>query len=73
MNVRKHLAEHRKLLGEYPSEFAELNLIIPCSQGAWKAALHLVSKDSKAIFRTTVDLRPLNAAAVPEQWPMLMV
>lgn len=36
----------------------------------WQAAPLIVPKKSKAKFRVTVDSRPVNAATVPESWPM---
>lgn len=42
-------------------------LIKRCPQASWQAAVHLVPKDSKSRFRTTMDLRPANAPPNKEQ------
>lgn len=67
VKVRKHPAEHRKFLDAYFAEMVSTGLFKVCPTAAWQAAPHLVPKDSKSKYRTTIDLRPVNAATKPEQ------
>lgn len=38
-----------------------------------QTAPHVVQKDSKSRYRTTIDLRPVKAATTGEQWPMPII
>lgn len=50
---------------------AEFGFLVPNPNAEWQAAPHLVPKaNSKALFRTTIDLRPINSATFPRSWPM---
>lgn len=40
---------------------------------AWQTAPHFVPKDLNARYRTTIDLQPVNAATIAEQWPMPVI
>lgn len=73
VRLRKYPAEQRNFLDEYLSQFVELYFIKSCLQAAWQAAPHLVSKDSEAKFRMTIDLKPVNMATVAEQWAMTVI
>lgn len=73
VKVRKYPTDQRKFLDEYLDKLVKLDFIRPYPQAAWQAAPHLVPKNSKAKFRTTIDLRPVNAATIAEQWPMPVI
>lgn len=47
-----------------------MGFLKPCPQAKLQAALHLVPKGFKSKYQTRIDLRPVNAATKPEQWPM---
>lgn len=70
VKVRRYPPEQRLFLDKYINRLVELGFLVPNPNATWQAAPHLVPKDSKAMFRTTIDLRPLNSATVPVSWPM---
>lgn len=47
-----------------------MGFIKPYPYASWQVAPRLVPDNSKYLFRTTIDLRPANAATKAEQWPM---
>lgn len=59
---RKYPNYPKKFLDKYTSNLLKMGFIKPCTQVSWIAAPHLVSINSKSLFRTTIDLRPVNAA-----------
>lgn len=73
VKVRKYPKEQRKFLDTYFSKLVDMGFLKPCPQASWQAAPHLVPKESKSKFRTTIDLRPVNAATKAEQWPMPVI
>lgn len=73
VKVGKYPIVQRKFLDMYLSQLLSLEFIKPCPQASWQAAPHLVPKDSKFLFRTTIDLRPINSATKAEQWPMPII
>lgn len=69
--VRRYPHEQRKFLNKYVEKLVEMGFFIPNPKASWQAAPHLVVKhNSKAKFRTTIDLRPVNGATKKNQWPM---
>lgn len=73
VKVRKYPVEKCKFSNEYLSQLVSLEFLKPCPQATWQAAPHLVPKELKAKSRRTIDLRPVNAATIVEQWPMPMI
>lgn len=69
--VRRYPQNQRQLLNKNIDQLVNMGFFIPNKGASWQAAPHLVPKPgSKAPFRTTIDLRPVNAATIKEQWPM---
>lgn len=44
-----------------------------CPQAAWETAPHLIAKNLKCEYRTTIDLHPVNAASEAEQWSISII
>ena len=58
-------------MNAYIDRLVEMGFLIPNPDAEWHAAPLLVPKpNSRAEFRMTVDLRPVNAATKKESWPM---
>lgn len=70
---REYSEEQRKFLYLYFDKLMEMGLLKTCPQPWWQAAPHLLPRDSKSKFRTTIDLRPVNAATKVEQRPMPVI
>lgn len=70
VKVRKYPAQQRKLFDVYFAELVSMGFLKVCTTATWRAAPLLVPKDSRSKHRTTTDLRPVNTATKPEQWPM---
>lgn len=68
--LRKYPADQRKFLDAYFEELVSMGFLKTRPQAEWKAVPYLVAKDSKCKYRTTLGLRPLNAARNPEKWPL---
>lgn len=73
VKVRKYPAKQRRFFDAYFDKSVGMGFLKVCPQAPWQAALHLVPKYSKAKYRTTIDLRPVNAATKAEQWPMPII
>ena len=67
--ARRYKAEQREFLNRYMAELERMRFVRSNPQSQWAAAPLLVPKDSKARFRMTVDMRPVNAATEPIAWP----
>lgn len=50
-----------------------LSFLKVCPDAAWQAALFLVTKNSRARYRTTIYLRPVNIATKAEQRSMPVI
>lgn len=71
VKVRRYSSEQRKFLEKYVETLKQSGMWIDYPEAEWQAAPLLVHKpNSKAKYRVTVDLRPVNAATVQESWPM---
>lgn len=70
IKLQRYAVQQRNFIDSYFSHLVSLGLVKACAQASWQADLHLVPKDSKSLFRTTIDLRPVNAATKPKQWHM---
>ena len=68
--ARRYKADQREFLNRYMAELERMGFVRSNPQSQWAAAPLLVPKDSKARFRMTVDMRPVNAATEPIAWPM---
>lgn len=68
--VRRYPPRQRKFLNKYIETLVEYGYWIPNPNATWQAAPHLVPKNSKAEFRTTIDTRPVNSATLKKAWPM---
>lgn len=68
--LRRYPAPQRAFLNKYVDKLVEMGFFIPNPNAQWQAAPLLVPKNSKACFRTTIDLRPVNAATIKQAWPM---
>lgn len=64
VKVRKYPADQRRFLNAYLERLVEVDFFRPYLRVAWQAAPHLVPKNLKTKFRTTIDLRPVNAATI---------
>lgn len=73
VKVRKYPTEQRRFLDACFDELVKMGFLKVCPTASWQAAPHLVPKDSKTKYRTTIDLRPVNAATKAEQWPMPII
>lgn len=73
VKTRRYPAKQRKFLDRYITQLSNMGFIKPCPQASWQAAPHLVPKDSKPGFRTTIDLQPVNGATKADKWPMPMI
>lgn len=52
------------------TSLCKTGLLIPNAYALWKAALHLVLSDSRAKYRMTINLWPVNGATRQDAWPM---
>lgn len=67
VKIRERPMIQKKFLDHCISQLLKMGFIELCSQTSWRTAPQLVPKDSEFFFRTTVDLRPANAAAKAEK------
>lgn len=69
--VRRYPVDQRKFLNKYVEKLVEYGFFFENNEATWQAAPHIVPKpDSKAKFRATIDLRPVNSAMKAMAWPM---
>lgn len=73
VEMRKSPTEHREFLDVYFSKLVEMGFLKPFLQAFWQAAPDLVPKCSKSKYRTTTDLRTVDAGTFAEQWPMPLI
>lgn len=62
VNVCKYPAQQRKFLDAYFVKLLSMGLLKVFPTAAWQAAPHLVLKDFRSKYRTTINPRPVNAA-----------
>lgn len=67
---RRYPPEKRKFLRNYVAELEKLTLIVPATRTDWVAAPLIVPKKPPAMYRMTMDYRPVNAATSKSTWPM---
>ena len=67
---RRYPPQKRKFLANYVGKLIELGFAKPAEKTEWVAAPLIVPKKPPAMFRLTMDYRPVNAATVPMTWPM---
>ncbi len=67
---RRYPEQKRRFLERATDKLLELGLAEPCHDAKWVAAPLIAPKKPPAMFRFTVDLRPINAATEPMSWPM---
>lgn len=60
VKVRKYPADKRNFLDVYFSNLVEMGFPKPYPQTSLQAAPHLVPKNSKSKYRSTIDLRAAN-------------
>lgn len=71
VRVRRYPPEQREFLSRYVRELVDMRFLNPSPHAKWQCAPLLVHKpDSKAKYRMTIDLRPINAATEKHSWPM---
>lgn len=70
VEVRKYPADQQKLLDFYSNELVEMGFMKVRPTPSWQTAPHLVPKDAKTKYKTSVDLRPVKDATKAEQWSM---
>ena len=71
VKVRRYSPQQQKFLDKYVETLKRAGMWIDYPGAEWQAAPLLVHKpNSKAKYRVTVDLRPVNAATILESWPM---
>ena len=71
VKTRRYTPEQREFLTKYVDKLVEMGFLKPNPHCKWQCAPLLVGKpNSKAKFRMTIDLRPINAATEKDSWPM---
>ena len=70
VKVRRYSQEQRRFLDDYIAKLLDMGFIREAKTADWQAAPLLVPKASRARFRLTLDLRPVNSATIKEAWPM---
>jgi len=71
VKARRYTGEQRNFLNKYVERLKEMGFAEDMPTAEWQAApLILPKPGSRAGFRLTVDLRPVNAATIKESWPM---
>eukprot|EP00171_Calliarthron_tuberculosum_P004595 IDg4595t1 len=71
VRARRYSAPQRAFLNEYVKKLEEMGFFIANPNAEWQAAPHIVPKpSSRAKFRMTIDLRPVNAATRKRSRPM---
>lgn len=68
---RRYPPDQRDFLNSHINELVSIGILRPNRKAKWQCAPLIVPKpDSKAKFRLTIDLRPVNSATIKESWPM---
>lgn len=68
--VRRYTPEKRRFLNTYVDQLVQMGFLVPSNNAQWQSAPNLVPKQSRAQFRTKIDLRPVNAGTESEEWHM---
>lgn len=66
VSVRNSPAGRKMVLDIYLDELVRMSVLKIYLEASWQVALHLGSKGSKSRFKTTVDLRTVNATSKAE-------
>lgn len=67
---RRYPPQKRDFLRRYTNALQRMGFVKPASQANWVAAPLVVPKKPPALFRLTMDYRPINAATKKTVWPM---
>lgn len=67
---RRYPPEKRQFLRRYVSQLEKLKLVKAAIRTEWVSAPLIVPKKPPAMYRMTVDYRPINAATIKNTWPM---
>jgi len=67
---RRYPPEKRAFLRNYSNQFVKLGFAKPARKSEWVSAPLIVPKQPPAMYRMTVDYRPINAATRRITWPM---
>lgn len=67
---RRYPPEKRQFLRKYVAQLLKLGLIQPAENAECVAAPLIVPKKPPAMYRMTMDYRPINKATVKNTWPM---
>jgi len=67
---RKTTPAKRVYMKSFVNKLEKYGFIRPITNPAWVSAPHLVPKPGTDKLRMTFDLRPVNAATIPETWVM---
>ena len=71
VKARRYSGEQRAFLNAYVDKLKKMGFFEEMPTAEWQAAPLLVPKPgTKAGYRMTVDLRPVNSATIKESWPM---
>lgn len=66
-------ASQKKCLDANWSKFLAMGFMKPCFQASCQGTLHIMPKESKAQFHSTIDPRPVNTSTKTEQWQMPII
>lgn len=67
---RRYPPQKREFLRRYTQELERLGFVKPAVRTDWVAAPLIVPKKPPAMFRLTMDYRPINSATQKTVWPM---
>ena len=71
VKARRYSPDQHGFLVACVNALKDMSFFIDMPTAEWQAAPLLVpNRNSRAKFRMTVDLRPVNAATIKEAWPM---
>ena len=71
VKARRYSPDQREFLKKYVDKLVEMGFLKPSPHAQWQCAPLLVHKpNSKAKFRMTIDLHPINSATEKNSWPM---
>jgi hypothetical protein len=70
VKLRRYPPAQREFLKHFVDELVRSGLAYRNPRATWCSAALLVPKPGPAMFRFTVDLRPVNKQTVPCSWPM---
>lgn len=70
---RSYSTENRTFLRNYTNKSVKYGFARPAISSPWVCAPLIVPKKTPALYRMTVDYRPINAATKPLTWPMLQI